>query len=224
MRKIAVAIDGPAGAGKSSISKVVANKLGYLYIDTGAMYRSVTWAVLHDGIDPKDQVAVEAILPSLELRMEPTETACKVFVRGQDITGAIRTPEVNQFVSEVAAHKGVRCYLVERQRLMAKAGGVILDGRDIGSVVLPDAELKVYLTASVEARANRRYLEVKDTDPTITLASIRENVEHRDYLDMNREESPLVCVDDAVVVDSSDLTFEQTVDRLIGLIEEAAHE
>ena len=107
---------------------------------------------------------------------------------------------------------------------MAKAGGVILDGRDIGSVVLPDADLKVYLTASVEARAQRRYLEVKDSDPSITLEAIRENVEHRDYLDMNREESPLVCVDDAVVVDSSNLTFDQTVDRLTSLIEEASHE
>lgn len=224
MRKIAVAIDGPAGAGKSSISKVVAKKLGYLYIDTGAMYRSVTWAVLHDGINPNDQAAVEAILPSLDLRMEATEEAFKVFVRGQDVTDQIRTPEVNQSVSEVAAHKGVRQYLVEQQRLMAKAGGVILDGRDIGSVVLPDAELKVYLTASVEARANRRYLEVKDTDPSITLEAIRDNVEHRDYLDMNRDESPLVCVDDAVLVDSSDLSFDQTVDTLIALIEEAAHE
>ncbi len=221
---IAVAIDGPAGAGKSSISKVVAKKLGYLYIDTGAMYRSVTWAVLHDGIEPTDQAAVEAILPSLDLTMEPTEDACKVFVRGQDVTSLIRTPEVNNAVSEVASHKGVRQYLVDRQRLMAKAGGVILDGRDIGSVVLPDADLKVYLTASVEARAQRRYLEVKDSDPSITLEAIRENVEHRDYLDMNREESPLVCVDDAVVVDSSNLTFDQTVDRLTSLIEEASHE
>ena len=224
MRKIAVAIDGPAGAGKSSISKVVAKALGYLYIDTGAMYRSVTWAVLKDGLEPTDKEAVEAILPSLELRMEPTEEAFRVFVRGEDVTGLIRSAEVNNAVSQVASHKGVRDYLVERQRLMAKAGGVILDGRDIGSVVLPDAELKVYLTASVEARAQRRYLEVKDTDPTVSLEAIRENVEKRDYLDMNRDESPLVCVEDAVVVDSSDLTFEQTVEALTKLIEEAAHE
>lgn len=223
MRKIAVAIDGPAGAGKSSISKVLAQRLGYLYIDTGAMYRSVTWAVLHDRIEPTDKAGVEGLLPSLQLHMEPTEEAFRVFVCGQDITSLIRTPEVNAAVSEVASHKGVRTYLVEQQRLMAKAGGVILDGRDIGSVVLPDAELKVYLTASVEARAQRRYLEIKDSNPDMTLEAIRQNVEHRDYLDMNREESPLVCVEDAVVVDSSDLTFNQTVEALYRLIMERSH-
>ena len=141
--KIAVAVDGPAGAGKSSISKIVAKKLGYLYIDTGAMYRSVTWAVLHNHIDVNNQKAVEALLPELDLTMEASDDSCKVFIAGQDVTDFIRTPQVNNAVSIVASYKGVRQYLVERQRLMAEAGGVILDGRDIGSVVLPNAELKI---------------------------------------------------------------------------------
>ena len=190
--KIAVAVDGPAGAGKSSISKIVAKKLGYLYIDTGAMYRSVTWAVLHNHIDVNNQKAVEALLPELDLTMEASDDSCK----------------------------GVRQYLVERQRLMAEAGGVILDGRDIGSVVLPNAELKIYLTASVEARAMRRYLEVKGTVNEQTLEDIKDSVMQRDDMDKNRKESPLIQVEDAVLVDSSEMTFDETVEHILHLVQE----
>ena len=218
--KIAVAVDGPAGAGKSSISKIVAKKLGYLYIDTGAMYRSVTWAVLHNHIDVNNQKAVEALLPELDLTMEASEDSCKVFIAGQDVTDFIRTPQVNNAVSIVASYKGVRQYLVERQRLMAEAGGVILDGRDIGSVVLPNAELKIYLTASVEARAMRRYLEVKGTVNEQTLEDIKDSVMQRDDMDKNRKESPLIQVEDAVLVDSSDMTFDETVEHILHLVQE----
>ena len=218
--KIAVAVDGPAGAGKSSISKIVAKKLGYLYIDTGAMYRSVTWAVLHNHIDVNNQKAVEALLPELDLTMEASDDSCKVFIAGQDVTDYIRTPQVNNAVSIVASYKGVRQYLVERQRLMAEAGGVILDGRDIGSVVLPDAELKIYLTASVEARAMRRYLEVKGTSNEQTLEDIKDSVMQRDDMDKNRKESPLIQVEDAVLVDSSDMTFDETVEHILHLVQE----
>ena len=218
--KIAVAVDGPAGAGKSSISKIVAKKLGYLYIDTGAMYRSVTWAVLHNHIDVNNQTAVEALLPKLDLTMEASDDSCKVFIAGQDVTDFIRTPQVNNAVSIVASYKGVRQYLVERQRLMAEAGGVILDGRDIGSVVLPNAELKIYLTASVEARAMRRYLEVKGTVNEQTLEDIKESVMQRDDMDKNRKESPLIQVEDAVLVDSSEMTFDETVERILHLVQE----
>ena len=207
--KIAVAVDGPAGAGKSSISKIVAKKLGYLYIDTGAMYRSVTWAVLHNHIDVNNQKAVEALLPELDLT-----------IAGQDVTDFIRTPQVNNAVSIVASYKGVRQYLVERQRLMAEAGGVILDGRDIGSVVLPNAELKIYLTASVEARAMRRYLEVKGTVNEQTLEDIKDSVMQRDDMDKNRKESPLIQVEDAVLVDSSEMTFDETVEHILHLVQE----
>ena len=218
--KIAVAVDGPAGAGKSSISKIVAKKLGYLYIDTGAMYRSVTWAVLHNHIDVNNQTAVEALLPELDLTMEASDDSCKVFIAGQDVTDFIRTPQVNNAVSIVASYKGVRQYLVERQRLMAETGGVILDGRDIGSVVLPNAELKIYLTASVEARAMRRYLEVKGTVNEQTLEDIKESVMQRDDMDKNRKESPLIQVEDAVLVDSSEMTFDETVERILHLVQE----
>lgn len=218
--KIAVAVDGPAGAGKSSISKIVAKKLGYLYIDTGAMYRSVTWAVLHNHIDVNNQKAVEALLPDLDLTMEASDNSCKVFIAGQDVTDFIRTPQVNNAVSIVASYKGVRQYLVERQRLMAEAGGVILDGRDIGSVVLPNAELKIYLTASVEARAMRRYLEVKGTVNEQTLEDIKDSVMQRDDMDKNRKESPLIQVEDAVLVDSSEMTFDETVEHILHLVQE----
>lgn len=218
--KIAVAVDGPAGAGKSSISKIVAKKLGYLYIDTGAMYRSVTWAVLHNHIDVNNQKAVEALLPELDLTMKASDDSCKVFIAGRDVTDFIRTPQVNNAVSIVASYKGVRQYLVERQRIMAEAGGVILDGRDIASVVLPNAELKIYLTASVEARAMRRYLEVKGTSNEQTLEDIKDSVMQRDDMDKNRKESPLIQVEDSVLVDSSDMTFDETVEHILHLVQE----
>ena len=219
-KKIAIAIDGPAGAGKSSISKVVANELGYLYIDTGAMYRGVTWAVLDSNVDVNNQKDVEALLPSLDLTLEPTASACKVFVKGQDVTDLIRQQQINENVSTIASYKGVREYLVERQQAMAAIGGVILDGRDIGSVVLPDAELKIYLTASVDARAKRRWLEVQGTSNEQPLEDIKKNVESRDEMDKNRDESPLVCVEDAIVVDSSNMTFDETVKHILHLVQE----
>ena len=219
-KKITIAIDGPAGAGKSSISKVVANELGYLYIDTGAMYRGVTWAVLDSHVNVNNQKDVESLLPSLDLTLEPTANACKVFVKGQDVTDLIRQQQINENVSTIASYKGVREYLVERQQAMAAVGGVILDGRDIGSVVLPKAELKIYLTASVDARAKRRWLEVQGTSNEQPLEDIKKNVESRDEMDKNRDESPLVCVEDAIVVDSSNMTFDETVEHILHLVQE----
>lgn len=219
-KKIAIAIDGPAGAGKSSISKVVANELGYLYIDTGAMYRGVTWAVLDSHVNVNNQKDVESLLPLLDLTLEPTANACKVFVKGQDVTDLIRQQQINENVSTIASYKGVREYLVERQQAMAAVGGVILDGRDIGSVVLPKAELKIYLTASVDARAKRRWLEVQGTSNEQSLEDIKKNVESRDEMDKNRDESPLVCVEDAIVVDSSNMTFDETVEHILHLVQE----
>lgn len=219
-KKIAIAIDGPAGAGKSSISKVVANELGYLYIDTGAMYRGVTWAVLDSHVNVNNQKDVESLLPSLDLTLEPTANACKVFVKGKDVTDLIRQQQINENVSTIASYKGVREYLVERQQAMAAVGGVILDGRDIGSVVLPKAELKIYLTASVDARAKRRWLEVQGTSNEQSLEDIKKNVESRDEMDKNRVESPLVCVEDAIVVDSSNMTFDETVEHILHLVQE----
>ena len=211
-QRIAVAVDGPAGAGKSSISKTVAKQLGYLYIDTGAMYRAVTWAVLEAGINPADEKAVTELLSKLTLRMEPTADAFNIFVNGQDVTGLIRSQAVNGAVSQIAAIKAVREFLVAQQRAMAGAGGVILDGRDIGSVVLPNAELKIYLTASVEARAKRRWLETPDKE-SVSLEDIKKSV-----MDTNRKESPLVCVPEAIVINSDNLSFDETAARMVQLI------
>lgn len=198
----------------------MANELGYLYIDTGAMYRGVTWAVLDSHVDVNNQKEVEALLPSLDLTLEPTASACKVYVKGQDVTDLIRQQQINENVSTIASYKGVREYLVERQQAMAAVGGVILDGRDIGSVVLPNAELKIYLTASVDARAKRRWLEVQGTSNEQPLEDIKKNVESRDEMDKNRDESPLVCVEDAIVVDSSNMTFDETVKYILHLVQE----
>lgn len=219
-RRISVAIDGPAGAGKSSISKVVAKKLGYLYIDTGAMYRGITWALLNAGISIDDVDAVEAALSKIQLELRVEETGLSVWVNGTDVSQDIRTQYVTSHVSQVAAQKAVRTKLVEMQRHMASAGGVILDGRDIGSVVLPNAELKIYLTASVETRGHRRWLELKDSE-NISLEEVCRTVAERDAMDMNRTESPLVCVDDAVVVETDHLSIEETVQTLIDLIRKA---
>ena len=219
-RRISVAIDGPAGAGKSSISKVVAKKLGYVYIDTGAMYRGITWALLNAGISIDDVDAVEAALSKIQLELRVEETGLSVWVNGTDVSQDIRTQYVTSHVSQVAAQKAVRTKLVEMQRHMASAGGVILDGRDIGSVVLPNAELKVYLTASVETRGHRRWLELKDSE-NISLEEVCRTVAERDAMDMNRQESPLVCVDDAVVVETDHLSIEETVQTLVDLIRKA---
>jgi len=219
-RRISVAIDGPAGAGKSSISKVVAKKLGYLYIDTGAMYRGITWALLNAGISIDDVDAVEAALSKIQLELRVEKTGLSVWVNGTDVSQDIRTQYVTSHVSQVAAQKAVRTKLVEMQRHMASAGGVILDGRDIGSVVLPNAELKVYLTASVETRGHRRWLELKDSE-NISLEEVCRTVAERDAMDMNRKESPLVCVDDAVVVETDHLSIEETVQTLVDLIRKA---
>ena len=219
-RRISVAIDGPAGAGKSSISKVVAKQLGYLYIDTGAMYRGITWALLDQEIEISDTAAVKAALDHIELQLVPVEDGLRVLVNNRDVSKEIRTQYVTSHVSQVAAQKAVRTKLVEMQRSMASVGGVILDGRDIGSVVLPDAELKVYLTASVETRGYRRWLELKDKED-ITLEEVCRTVADRDTMDMERKESPLICVDDAVVVETDHMSIEETVQRLTELIRNA---
>ncbi len=218
MKRLSIAIDGPAGAGKSSVAKVLAKKLGYLYIDTGAMYRAVTWAALEKQVDLEQDL--QDFLKQLDLMMIPDGEGFKITVWNQDVTGLIRSPEVNNQVSKVAAIPAVREYLVARQRLLANVGGVILDGRDIGSVVLPNADIKFYLTASVESRAKRRYLEIKDSQPEMTLELIQKNVAERDAMDMNRKTSPLIEVEDAVHVDSTELTFDETVEKMQAIIEE----
>lgn len=220
MRKLTVAIDGPAGAGKSSVAKVLAKRVHYLYIDTGAMYRAFTWAVLEKGIDIADDKAVRSLVDTIDIRLEPQADLCRVYVGTTEVTDAIRTQRVSSQVSAVAALAVVREKLVKLQQAMAKDGGVILDGRDIGTVVLPDADLKVFLTASVESRARRRYLEVKEKGSSETYEEIAASIAARDDMDSHRAVSPLKKADDAVVVDNSDLNLEETADVILKLMKE----
>ncbi len=222
MKKIAIAIDGPAGAGKSSVAKALAKKLNYLYVDTGAMYRAVAWALLEYNIPLKNNEELTSFLKGLNLKMELDPSGFLISVMGKDVTEFIRSKEINAIVSTVATIPEVRDYLVSLQREMADSGGIILDGRDIGSVVLPKAEMKFFLTASVTSRVERRWKEVEDSQK-ITKEEIRKNVIDRDYMDENREISPLVCVPDAMVVDSSEMTFDETVAHMLQLIEEKIH-
>lgn len=218
MKPLTIAIDGPAGAGKSSVAKVLAARLHYLYIDTGAMYRAFTWALLQKNAAPDDEKAVQELLDTLDIRLEPLADLCRVFVNDTEVTDAIRTQAVSSHVSAVAALPAVREKLVELQRKMAAGGGVILDGRDIGTVVLPKADLKVFLTASVESRARRRYLEMQEKGSSETYADIARSIQQRDDMDTHRAVSPLKKAADAIVVDNSDLNLQQTADAILALI------
>ena len=200
-----VAIDGPAGAGKSSVAKVLANRVHYLYIDTGAMYRAFTWAVLEKGIDLSDEKAVRDLVDTIDIRLEPQADLCRVYVGPTEVTEAIRTQRVSSHVSAVAALAVVREKLVKLQQAMAKEGGVILDGRDIGTVVLPQADLKIFLKAKGGSE---------------TYEEIAASIAARDDMDSHRAVSPLKKADDAIVVDNSDLDLEQTADVILGLMKE----
>ena len=220
MERLTVAIDGPAGAGKSSAARLVAKRLGYLYIDTGAMYRAFTWAMLQEKIDIGDAEAVRALTERIDIRLEPLEDKCRVFVGEREVTDAIRTQDISSRVSSVSALAVVREKLVQLQRNMAEGGGVILDGRDIGTVVLPKADLKIFLTASVESRARRRYLEVQAKGGTETLEDIEASIASRDDMDSHRAVSPLRQADDAILLDNSELNLEETADAITDLIQQ----
>jgi cytidylate kinase len=219
-----IAIDGPAASGKSTIGESLARQLGYLYFDTGVMYRAVTWAALERGIPIADEAAVTTLAEQLRIDVIPPTTdddrQYTVLADGVDVTWAIRTPGVNGSVSPVSAYWGVRRALVAQQRRVAAAGQVVMVGRDIGTVVLPDADLKIYLDASVEERARRRRREIQargeEADYEAVLASMR----RRDEIDSNREVSPLRAAEDAVVLDTTDLSVEEVLAEMERLIEE----
>lgn len=222
MKKLTVAIDGPAGAGKSSAARLAAGNVHYLYIDTGAMYRAITWAILQHHVDIQDEAAVSAFIQPLSVRLEPLADTCRVYVNDAEITEEIRTQTISSHVSSVAALAVVRQKLVQLQRDMAKQGGVILDGRDIGTVVLPDADIKIFLTASVHSRAKRRYLEMQAKGSTETLEEIENSIAQRDYQDSHRAVSPLKQADDAMLLDNSELNLEETADVITKLIRQKA--
>ena len=214
--KLVVAIDGPAGAGKSTVAQLAAKELGYTYIDTGAMYRAVAWKVLQQGGEVTDE-KILAVIPDIDVDLSYENGKTTVRVDGQDVTGEIRTPEVSHIVSQVAALGPVREKMVDLQRKMAERGGVLMDGRDIATNVLPGADVKIYLTASIAERANRRYKELREKGLAVNLADIERDIAARDKADMEREISPLVQAEDATLLDTTGMTIPEVVARIIGM-------
>ena len=221
MKKIVVAIDGPAGAGKSTIAKLVAEKLGYAYIDTGAMYRSVALKFLQTGKD-FDEAFISQLAQTMIIEFKPEASVNRVFVDGVEVTDAIRSAEVTANVSRVAAIGDVREAMVAQQRRMGESGGVLMDGRDIGTVVFPNAQLKIFLTASVEERALRRYKELVAKGQDVDLAQLKKDIASRDKQDSERAISPLRQAEDALLLDTSDMNIDQVTAKILQLVEEKA--
>lgn len=221
MKKIVVAIDGPAGAGKSTIAKLAAERLGYAYIDTGAMYRSVAWRFLQTG-KPFDEAFISQLANTMVIQFRPEARVNRVFVDGQEVTDAIRSAEVTANVSRVAAIGAVREAMVEQQRRMGDAGGVLMDGRDIGTVVFPNAQLKIFLTASVEERAQRRYKELLAKGEQVDLVQLQKDIADRDKQDSERAIAPLRQAEDALLLDTSHMNIEQVTEKILQLVEERA--
>ena len=215
---IAVAIDGPSGAGKSTIARKVAGELGFLYIDTGALYRSIGYYVLKKGGDPEKKEDVEAALPGIRLELRHADGVQRVFLNGEDVSDRIRTPAVST-ASHVSAFPAVRAFLLELQRKMAREHNVIMDGRDIGTVVLPDAELKIFLTATPEDRARRRYEELVEKGEAVTFDEVLKDVIQRDYNDTHRDIAPLRQAEDAVLADTTGFELPQSVALIRSLVE-----
>ena len=218
MKTVNIAIDGPSGAGKSSISKAVATDLGFIHVDTGAMYRAIgLYALRHDCLEPE---AIEQVIEDITVELKFIGGAQRVMLCGEDVTDYIRSPEVSMAASKVSAVPAVRAHLLDLQKKIAAENNIIMDGRDIGSVVLPHADLKIFLTASAEERASRRYLELREKPNCPTYEEILRDIEQRDYNDMHRAIAPLTKADDAVEVDSTSMGFNEVVERITDLIRE----
>lgn len=216
-----IAIDGPAGAGKSTIAKRLAKKLGFIYVDTGAMYRAMAYYFLQHNIDAKDENAIAAACPDVDVTITYENGEQQVLLNGENVNGVIRNEEVGDMASSTSVYPVVRKKLVELQRQLAKSADVIMDGRDIGTCVLPDAQVKIYLTASSATRAKRRYDELTEKGVSCDLAEIEKDIIDRDYRDMHRETSPLRQAEDAVLVDSSEMNIDEVVDAIYQVYSEA---
>ena len=212
-----VAIDGPAGAGKSTIAKIVAAKLGSIYVDTGAMYRAIALYLIRQGLTPSDEDKFSETCKGAKISLRHEDGVQAVFIEDENVNAYIRTPEVSNMASVSSKNADVREKLVSMQQELAKTTPVVMDGRDIGTKVLPDAEVKVYLTASVECRAKRRYDEMVAKGEACDLKKVEEEIADRDYRDMHRENSPLMQAEDAVLIDSTELTIEQVADEILKL-------
>jgi cytidylate kinase len=212
---LVIAIDGPSGAGKSTVARILAEQLRYIYIDTGAMYRSIGWKAKKERIDPADENALADLCGRTEVTIKKDNSDPRFFVDGYDVTGEIRTPEMGMMASAVSKSPAVRARLLILQRELGKNGGVVMDGRDIGTVVFPDADLKFFLEASAEERGQRRYLEFKAKGMDVELVRITQEIKDRDRQDSGRSIAPLRQADDALLIDSSLLSIDQVVDRLL---------
>ena len=218
-RRYAVAVDGPAGAGKSTLAKAAAERLGILYVDTGAIYRTIGLYVQRRGIDPQDTAAVLAALPDIHIAMEHDGDGLqRMLLNGEDVSADIRLPEISMYASAVSAIQGVRDFLMEMQRSLAREHSVIMDGRDIGTVVLPDADVKIFLYADVEVRAKRRELELQQRGTPKPYAEVLREMEERDYNDTHRAAAPLRAADDAIMVDTSSMDFNASLELLLDVI------
>ena len=217
---ISVAIDGPAGAGKSTLAKAAAAELGYIYIDTGALYRAVALACIKNEVSIGDEDAVKALLPEIDIRLVFFNGEQHILLNDADVSDEIRKENVSMAASRVSAIPDVRAFLLELQRSFAKRDNVIMDGRDIGTVVLPSAQVKIFLTASPEKRARRRVLQLQEKGEQAYFDKILFDIVQRDYNDSNRKTAPLKAADDAITLDTSELTLEESVDRIIGIIKE----
>ncbi len=213
-----IAIDGPAGAGKSTIAKKAAKELSFVYVDTGAMYRTIALGLLKRGVDVEDANALEQALKDIDVGIRYENGEQKMFLNGEEVTGLIRTEQVSDMTSRSSAKPPVRDKLTDLQRDIASKENVLMDGRDIGTMILPDADLKIFLTASVEVRANRRYLEQKEKGETCTLEEVQEDIIERDYRDSHRKTAPLRQAEDAVFIDSSDMSIEEVVEKILALV------
>ncbi|AZR76428.1 MULTISPECIES: (d)CMP kinase [Bacillus cereus group] len=217
-KRISIAIDGPAAAGKSTVAKVVAKELSYVYIDTGAMYRTLTYAALEQKVDIENEEQLMEVVKNVNIEFQQGENTQLVFLNGQDVSEVIRTPDVTNRVSIVAKHRLVREEMVRRQQELAKKGGVVMDGRDIGTHVLPDAEVKIFMLASVEERAERRHLENLNKGFDSNLEQLQEEIAQRDKLDSEREVSPLKKADDALELDTTSLSIEEVVQKIMSIV------
>ena len=215
-RKINIAIDGPSASGKSTKAKRLCRELGYKHLDTGAMYRCVALKVSRTGINYKDKAAMKQLLDNIDIDFTPRG---KVLLDGEDVSSAIRTNEISMLASDVSTQLAVRQHLVKLQQEMSKNKGYVMDGRDIGTVVLPDAEVKIFMTASAETRAQRRYLENKERGIKSNLRALKQEIIERDYQDTHRTHSPLKKADDAIEIDTSDMTIVQVTDEILKIVE-----
>lgn len=215
---VSIAIDGPSGAGKSTLSKLIAKNFGFVYVDTGAIYRTVGLYCTRKGVSCKDEEAVKALYPEIDIGVEYNENGQRMILNGEDVSEAIRMPEISIAASDVSALPSCRAFLLEMQRQFAQKYSVIMDGRDIGTVVLPDADVKIYLTASPEARANRRLLELREKGVETSFEETLKDIEYRDYQDSHRDTAPLRQAEDAILVDTSDIDFDASLDLLCSII------